>query len=76
MTDCPLFTRLDDFSLLMIEQPLAAGDLVDHGKLQRALNTSICLDESIVSLANAQHAHELGACRIINIKPRSRRRIQ
>ena len=68
VTDCPLLTRLDDFALLMIEQPLAPGDLVDHAKLQRALNTSICLDESIVSLANAQHAHELGACRIINIK--------
>ena len=52
----------------MIEQPLAPGDLVDHAKLQRGLSTSICLDESIVSLANAQHAHELGACRIINIK--------
>jgi len=67
-TDCPLFTRLDDFGLLMIEQPLAPGDLVDHARLQRGLKTSICLDESIVSLANAQHAHELGACRIINIK--------
>jgi len=68
LTDCPLFRRLDDFALLMIEQPLAPGDLVDHAKLQRGLKTSICLDESIVSLANAQHAHELGACRIINIK--------
>lgn len=68
VTDGPLFTRLDDFALLMIEQPLAPGDLVDHAKLQRGLNTSLCLDESIVSLANAQHAHELGACRIVNIK--------
>ena len=67
-TDCALFTRLDDFALLMIEQPLAPGDLVDHAKLQRALRTSICLDESIVSLANTQHAHELGACQIVNIK--------
>ena len=67
-TDTPLFARLDDFGLLMIEQPLAPGDLVDHAKLQRALDTPICLDESIVSLACAQHAHELGACRIINIK--------
>jgi O-succinylbenzoate synthase len=68
VTDCPLLMRLDDFGLLMIEQPLAPGDLVDHAKLQRGLQTAICLDESIVSLANAQHAHELGACRIINIK--------
>jgi o-succinylbenzoate synthase len=68
VTDTPLFVRLDDFGLLMIEQPLEPGDLVDHAKLQRGLNTPICLDESIVSLANAQHACELGACRIINIK--------
>ncbi|MDQ3665457.1 MAG: o-succinylbenzoate synthase [Acidobacteriota bacterium] len=67
-TDASLLKRLDDFNLLMIEQPLAAGDIVDHAKLQRELKTPICLDESIVSLANARHALELGACRIINIK--------
>lgn len=67
-TDTPLFKRLDDYNLLMIEQPLTPGDLVDHAKLQRELRTAICLDESIVCLANARHAHELGACRIINIK--------
>jgi len=67
-TDTPLFKRLDDYNLLMIEQPLTPGDLLDHAKLQRELRTPICLDESIVCLANARHAHELGACRIINIK--------
>ncbi|MBA3248350.1 MAG: o-succinylbenzoate synthase [Pyrinomonadaceae bacterium] len=67
-TDASLLKRLDDYNLLMIEQPLAPGDLVDHGKLQRELHTPICLDESIVCLTNARHAHELGACRIINIK--------
>ena len=67
-TDASVLKRLDDYNLLMIEQPLAPGDLVDHAKLQRELQTPICLDESIVSLTNAQHAHELGACRIINIK--------
>jgi len=66
--DAPLFKQLDEYDLLMIEQPLAPGDLVDHAKLQRAIKTAICLDESIVSLTNARHAHELGACRIINIK--------
>jgi len=60
--------ELDRYNLLMIEQPLAAGDLVDHSKLQRELQTAICLDESIVSLTSAAHALELGACRIINIK--------
>ena len=67
-TDGPLLKRLDDYNLLMIEQPLAPGDLVDHSKLQRELRTPICLDESIVCLTNARHAHELRACRIINIK--------
>jgi len=67
-TDAPLLKRLDDYNLLMIEQPLAPGDLVDHSKLQRELRTPICLDESIVCLTNARHAHELDACRIINIK--------
>lgn len=67
-TDAPLLKRFDDYNLLMIEQPLTPGDLVDHSKLQRELRTPICLDESIVCLTNARHAHELGACRIINIK--------
>ena len=67
-TDASVLKRLDEYNLLMIEQPLAPGDIVDHAKLQRELKTPICLDESIVCLTNARHAHELGACRIINIK--------
>jgi O-succinylbenzoate synthase len=67
-TDVPVLKRLDDFNLLMMEQPLTPGDLLDHSKLQKALRTPICLDESILCLANARHANELGACRIINIK--------
>jgi O-succinylbenzoate synthase len=59
---------LDDFDLLMIEQPLAAGDLIDHAKLQRKLETPICLDESITCLRDAKQALEIDACRIINIK--------
>ena len=66
--DLNVVKQLDQYSLLMIEQPLAPGDLVDHAKLQREIKTSICLDESIVSLADAVHARELGSCRIINIK--------
>jgi len=67
-TDTQLFEELDDYNLLMIEQPLAAGDLVDHAKLQKLLKTPLCLDESITNLRDAQHALELGSCRILNIK--------
>jgi o-succinylbenzoate synthase len=37
--------------------------------LQRQIATPICLDESIHSVRVAADALELGACRIINIKP-------
>ncbi len=66
--DIELFKRLDDFHLLMIEQPLSAGDLLDHSKLQHQIKTPICLDESITCLADVRHAIELDAARIINIK--------
>ena len=66
--DAVMLQRLDDYDLLMIEQPLAAGDIVDHAKLQQHLKTPICLDESITCLRDARHALELDACRIINIK--------
>jgi o-succinylbenzoate synthase len=66
--DAPLMKELDNYNLLMIEQPLAPGDLVDHAKLQRQLSTPLCLDESIASATDARYALELGACRIINIK--------
>jgi O-succinylbenzoate synthase len=69
LTDLDLFRRLDEFGLAMIEQPLAHDDLLDHAKLQAAIETPVCLDESITSLARARQAIELGSCRWMNIKP-------
>ncbi len=69
LDDWSVFRQLDDLDLLMIEQPLPHEDLVEHAKLQRRISTPICLDESIRSAADARAALELGACRIINIKP-------
>jgi o-succinylbenzoate synthase len=60
---------LDRFELMMIEQPLDYDDIRDHARLQRQIRTAICLDESIHSVRTAEDAIELGACRIINIKP-------
>lgn len=68
LKDLEHLKTLDDFSLLMIEQPLDHDDLLDHAKLQAELKTSICLDESITSLRRAKHAIGLGSCRVINIK--------
>ena len=60
--------KLDDFNLLMIEQPLQNDDLMDHARLQEIMNTRLCLDESITNLRQAKLALELDSCRIINIK--------
>ena len=59
---------LDELDLMMIEQPLADDDIVDHARLQAQLRTPICLDESIHSVHDARKALDLGSCRIINIK--------
>jgi O-succinylbenzoate synthase len=59
---------LDKLELMMIEQPLADDDIVDHAQLQARLQTPICLDESIHSVDDARKALDLGSCRIINIK--------
>lgn len=68
LNDVDLFRRLDEFDLMMLEQPLAHDDMFDHAELQKAISTPICLDESIKTPADAEHAIALGACRIINVK--------
>ncbi len=68
LDDLPTLIRLDEFGLLLIEQPLAHDDIIDHARLQQALSTPICLDESIHSADDARKAIEIGACRVINIK--------
>jgi o-succinylbenzoate synthase len=67
--DGAALAALDGCNLMMIEQPLDDDDLLQHARLQRRLTTPICLDESIKSPEAASDALDLGACRIINIKP-------
>jgi O-succinylbenzoate synthase len=68
LADAPLFQTLDQFNLMMVEQPLAHDDIYDHAALQRQIKTPVCLDESIHSSADARMALELNACRIVNVK--------
>jgi O-succinylbenzoate synthase len=60
---------LDEFGLVMIEQPLAWDDVVKHAELQKLLRTPVCLDESITGVDKAEDMLALGSGRIINIKP-------
>jgi O-succinylbenzoate synthase len=68
LADLDLLRQLDAFNLLLIEQPLAHDDIIDHAQLQAVLKTPVCLDESIHSADDARKAIDLGACRVINIK--------
>ncbi|HJT90067.1 MAG TPA: o-succinylbenzoate synthase [Bryobacteraceae bacterium] len=68
LDDAAHLTRLDDFYLMMIEQPLAHDDLVDHAILQARLSTPICLDESIRRARHVEQAARLHAGGILNIK--------
>jgi O-succinylbenzoate synthase len=68
LDDLAQLQALDEFDLLMIEQPLDHDDLVDHAKIQSVMKTPICLDESITGSRRARQALELGSCQIINIK--------
>lgn len=70
LADTEIFRTLDRYRLAMIEQPLADDgmSLVNHADLQQQIETPICLDESVQSLAHTQAAIRLGSCRVVNIK--------
>jgi O-succinylbenzoate synthase len=68
LADASLFQDLDQYNLMMLEQPLSHNDIFDHADLQKQIKTPICLDESIHSNKDAGHAIALESCRIINVK--------
>jgi O-succinylbenzoate synthase len=68
LAEASIFQELDQFDLLLVEQPLHHDDIVDHAQLQKQLVTPICLDESIHSPEHARWALDIAACRAINIK--------
>ncbi|MTD40356.1 o-succinylbenzoate synthase [Erwinia sp. CPCC 100877] len=68
IADLSHLKKLDKYQLAMIEQPFAANDFLDHARLQREMNTAICLDENIRTLKDCELAFTLGSCRSINLK--------
>ncbi|MEH7379656.1 o-succinylbenzoate synthase [Bacillus sp. JJ1533] len=68
LEDINKLKALDEFNLMMVEQPLAEDDIFDHAKLQGKLSTPICLDESITSAEDTRKAIEMKSCQVINIK--------
>jgi len=68
LADIDLFKAMDEYNLCYIEQPLGDNDILDHAVLQKAIQTRLCLDESIISLEVARQAIALGSCKVINVK--------
>jgi len=68
LADADRLKQLDEFDLMMIEQPLAHDDIIDHAALQARLATPICLDECVRTAHHAEQAIAMRACGVINIK--------
>lgn len=68
IADLGIFQKLDEFGLLMYEQPLGGGMLADSAELQRSVKTPVCLDESLETLKDVEEAGKLGSLKIANIK--------
>jgi o-succinylbenzoate synthase len=69
LADARHLAKLDEFGLLLMEQPLPEEDVLGHAELAKVVRTPVCLDESITSARTAAAAITLGACQVINIKP-------
>lgn len=69
LDDAAALAALDDYGLLLVEQPLADDDLAGHAELARRIRTPVCLDETITSARVAAEAITLGACSVVNVKP-------
>ena len=68
LADARHLQKLDDFDLLLIEQPLPEDDVRGHAELAKLIRTPVCLDESVTSARSAADAIAIGACSVINIK--------
>jgi O-succinylbenzoate synthase len=63
-----VFRALDEFGLMMFEQPLGSAMLEESAELQRQVRTPVCLDESLEDEAALVRAIQLGSFKIANIK--------
>ncbi len=68
LDDLDIFREMDTYGLMMFEQPFARADFEGSARLQRAVQTPVCFDESAETVADIQQGADLDACRIVNIK--------
>ncbi|HEY0307549.1 MAG TPA: o-succinylbenzoate synthase [Acidobacteriaceae bacterium] len=68
LSDLKIFQEMDDYGLMMFEQPFGKDDFEGSAELQRSVATPVCFDESVETAKDAIRAGEMDACRIVNIK--------
>jgi o-succinylbenzoate synthase len=68
LSDLEVFKKLDEFDLMMFEQPFPGPMLRELAELQSQVRTPVCLDESLETEDNLREAIALGSCKIANIK--------
>ena len=67
-TASAVFSRMEDYALEWIEQPLPAWDLEGMAELARRLKTPVAADESVYTMHDARRCIAMGAADVINIK--------
>ena len=69
--DIDALSRLADFDVLCVEQPLPPADLIAHAELAKKLPVPICLDESLTSPRRVQDALRNESCAMACLEARS-----
>lgn len=67
-TALSVLTRMEDYGLEWIEQPLPAWDLEGLAMLARRLKTPVAVDESVYTVHDARCCIAAGAADVVNIK--------
>lgn len=62
------FKELDRLGLGLIEQPFPPDALLAHRELSRAMDTAVCLDESVISTNVVSDIVALKACDVLSVK--------
>ena len=68
LDDIDVFREMDRYGLMMFEQPFARSDFAGSARLQQAVQTPVCFDESAETVVDIQQGADRDACRIVNIK--------
>ena len=65
LADLDLLKELDQYGLMMIEQPLASDDIIDHATLQSQIKTPFAWTKAFIPLKTPEKPSKLGAAKLL-----------